>query len=223
MKKLNKPIIVAHFVTATQVALNLAINYPDKIGKVVIISGCPYRYYPGMKEGKYNDWQNEKVYTAKQRANFVEVYWAPKWFKTITKKTWDDNMWTSDDYCKDSNIGNPLFKTSADVPVQVMIRYLIEWMTYDVSQKYKELKIPTLILTPDFRELLTPSDSANKETCKNVEAKQYLKYFHQMAWQKALDSNNPLIQIQTIPDTRIFMWYDNPKIVYQFINTFLNQ
>ncbi len=222
-EKLNKPIIVAHFVTATQVALNLAINYPDKIGKVVIISGSPYRYYPGMKDGQYNDWQNEKVYTAKQRANLVEAYWAPKWLKTVTKKTWDDNMWTSEDYSKDSNIGNQLFKTSADVPVQVMIRYLIEWMTYDVSQKYKELKIPTLILTPDFRELLTPSDSANKESCKSAEAKQYLKYFHQVSWQKAKDSGNPMFQFQIVPDSGIFMWYDNPKNVYQFINTFLNQ
>jgi len=220
-EKLNKPVIVANFVTATQAALNLALSYPDKINKLIIISGSPYRYYPGFKDGQFNDWVNEKSYTPEQRGKLVEAYWAPKWFKTVTKKTWDENMWTPDDYSKDSVTGNQLFKTSANVPVQVMIRYLIEWMTYDVSEKYKQLKVPTLILIPDFKELLTQSDSSNKESCKNVSAKQYLKYFHQTAWQKAVDSNNPLIQIQTIPDTRIFMWYDNPKAVYNSISIFL--
>ncbi len=46
--------------------------------------------------------------------------------------------------------------------MQVMMRYLIECMAYDESEKYKQLKIPTLILIPDFKELLTPTDSLNK-------------------------------------------------------------
>ncbi|MEO6611703.1 MAG: alpha/beta hydrolase [Chitinophagaceae bacterium] len=220
-EKLNKPVIVAHFVTATQVALNIALNYPDKIGKLIIIGGSPYRYYPGFKDGQYNDWINEKIYTNQQRGKLVETYWAPKWFKTVTKKTWDENMWTPDDYSKDSIVGNQLFKTSAKVPVQVMIRYLIEWMSYNISEKYQQLKVPTLILIPDFKELLSQPDSSNIESCKNVAAKQYLKYFHQVAWQKAMEANNHFIEIQTIPDTRIFMWTDNPKAVYNSISTFL--
>ena len=220
-EKLKNPIVVSHFITGTQVALTLALNHPDKIGKIIIIGGSPYRYYAGLKDGLYNDWINEKIYTPQQRAKLVEIYWAPKWFKTITKKTWDDNMWTPDDYCKNSVIANKFFRESATVPVQVMIRYLIEWMTYDVSEKYKELKVPTLILIPDFKELLTVSDSANKESCKSVAAKQYLKYFHQVAWHKAEESHNHFIQIQTIPNTRIFMWYDNPKIIYSSIRHFI--
>jgi hypothetical protein len=35
-----------------------------------------------------------------------------------------------------------------------MIRYLIEWMTYDVSEKYKELKVPALILIISTRGFL---------------------------------------------------------------------
>lgn len=220
-EKLKNPVIVAHFVTGTQVALSLALNHPGKIGKIIIIGGSPYRYYAGQKDGLYNDWINEKIYTPQQRAKLVEVYWAPKWFKTVTKKTWDDNMWTPDDYCKDKATGNKFFKASAKVPVQVMIRYLIEWMAYDVSEKYAALKVPTLILVPDFKELLTVSDSTDKESCKSAAAKQYLKYFHQVAWHKAEESSNPLIQIQTIPDTRIFMWYDNPKAVYSSIKNFI--
>ncbi|MEO6668857.1 MAG: alpha/beta hydrolase [Ferruginibacter sp.] len=219
-EKLKNPIIVAHFLTATQAALNLAVSYPDKISKLIIISGSPYRYYPGFKDGQFNDWANERIYTPEQRGKLVEAYWAPKWFKTVTKKTWDENMWTPDDYTKKSINGNQLFKKAADVPLQVMIRYLIEWMAYDASEKYKQLKVPTLILIPDFKDQLTIRDTSDKESCTNVRAKQYLKYFHQVSWQKAVEAKNPLIEIQTIPDTRIFMWYDNPKAVYNLIGYF---
>lgn len=221
--KLVKPIIIANFVTATQVALNLSLNHADKIGKIIIIGGSPYRYYPSQKDGQWRDWENEKVLTPKDRGNLVEKYWAPVWFKTVTQKTWDDNMWTAEDYCKDSITGKKLFQQSAAVPLQVMIRYLIEWMAYDVSDQYKEIKTPTLILMPDFKELLTPSDTTNIEVCKRASAKQYLKYvFQSEAWKKAIDSGNPMIQIQTIPGTRIFMWYDNPNETFKAINNFLN-
>lgn len=220
-KKLDKPIIVAHFVTATQVALNLALNYPDKIGKVIIIGGSPYRYYPGQKkDGSYSDWEYEIKYTPKQRGQIIEFYWAPKWFKTVTKKTWDDNMWTPDDYCKDSVINKQLFKTSANVPIQIMVHYLIEWMAYDVTDKYKSIKVPVLILIPDFKGLLFDSDPS-AISCTNPAAKQYLKYFHQQNWMRAKESGNGRIQLQIIPDTRIFMWYDNPIATYNAINKFL--
>ena len=222
-KKLTKPIIVANFVTGTQVALNLAINYPDKIGKVIIIGGSPYRWYAGQKDGQYNDWVNEIKYTPEQRSRLIELYWAPKWFKTVTKKTWDDNMWTADDYVKDPAIGKAMFDTSAKVPIAVMVRYLIEWMAYDPAAKYKDIKVPVLVLVPDFKEQLTILNISDKASCTSVAAKQYLKYFHQESWQKAKDAHNPLIEMETIPNTRLFMWYDNPNAVYTRISNFLNK
>ncbi len=220
-EKIKNPLIIAHFVTATQVALNLELNHADKIGKVIIMGGSPYRYYAGQKDGQWNDWVNENKLTSAKRIELAEYYWAPQWFKTVTKKTWDANMWTPDDYCKDNILGSRLFKISANVPIQVMIRYTIEWMAYDINEKYNEIKNPTLILIPEFKELLTNSDNTDKESCAAVESKQYLKYFHQVAWQPAKDSNNPLIQIQNVPDSRIFMWYDNPKIVFEYIDNFI--
>ena len=222
-EKLYKPIIIAHFITATQVALNLALNYPDKISKVIIIAGSPYRYYASQaKDGTWSNWRNEKKYTPEQRAKLVEVFWAPRWFKTVTKKTWDQNMWTPDVYCKDSITGNQLFKVSAEVPVQVMIRYLIEWMAYDVSEKYAALKVPVLILIPDFKGLLLTSDSMSNKSSTSS-SKEYLKYFHQEPWTKAKESGNPMFWFQTVPDTRIFMWYDNPAAVYSLVNDFIKK
>jgi len=222
-EKLDKPVIIAHFVTATQVALNLALNHPDKIGKVIIISGAPYRYYAEMKDGAWNDWENEKKVTPELRVKLSDTYWAPKWFKTVTKKTWDDNMWTPGDYCTDNIIGDKLFKTSADVPLQVMVRYLIEWGAYDVSENYKDISVPLLILIPDFAGIFIPiEDAASSKKCEVPAAKQYLKYFHQVNWDPAINSGNPLIQSKIISNTRLFMWYDNPNDTYQAINDFIN-
>lgn len=220
-EKIDKPVIIGHFITATQAALNLALNYPDKIGKVIIMGGAAYRYYPGVKDGQWNDWQNEKKVTLEQRSMLTETWWAPKWFKFVTKKTWDENMWTPSDYCADSVTGQMLFKTSADVPLQVMIRYLIEWGADDPSEKFKDIKVPLQILIPDFTGIFTPSKIMTTE-CEIPDAKQYLKYFHQSTWEPAKESSNPLIKVHTIPNSRIFMWLDNPVDTYKEIDKFLN-
>lgn len=223
-EKLVNPIVVAHFITGTQVAFNLAINHPDRINKVIIISGSPYRYYGSPINGSQMnlDWEKEKKLTPVQRSVATETWIAPKWFKTVTKKTFDSFMWTPNDYCMDSIIGNQLFKSVAEVPLQVMIRYMVEWGAYDADEKYKDIKVPTLILIPDFKGILD-CDPKDTISSKRVAAKLYLKYYHQQAWDKAKQSGNPLIQLLTIYDTRIFMWYDNPKGTYKAINKFLKQ
>jgi pimeloyl-ACP methyl ester carboxylesterase len=222
-EKLIKPIIVSHFITGTQVAFNLAINHPDKISKIIIIGGSPYRYYGSPKNNSQTDidWEKERVYSPEQRSMLTEMWIAPKWFKTVTKKTFDSFMWTPDDYCKDTIKGKQLFKTCADVPLQVMIRYMIEWGTYDANEKYKDIKVPALVLIPDFKGIL---DGENRDslTCKRIASKLYLKYYNQQPWEKAKESGNSLIKLATIPDTRIFMWCDNPSDTYNSINTFLN-
>ena len=223
-EKLDKPMILAHFVTGTQVALNLALNYPDKIGRVIIIGGSPYRFYPSQKkDGTWSDWENEKQYTPEQRGRVAETFWAPKWFKTVTKKTWDSNMWTAGDYCMDSSAGKALFGASAAVPLQVMIRYLIEWMAYDVAGKYKTLKVPTLVLVPDFNGILLATDSLTKQPIVNP-SKVYLKYFHQQPWIEAKKvSGNPMLAVVAIPNSRLFTWYDNPGATDRAIMNFLGR
>jgi pimeloyl-ACP methyl ester carboxylesterase len=221
---LRRPAIITHFVTGTQVSLHLALKHLDKIGKMVIIGGSPYRYFAHQITRDSMDWEHEKILTPDQRAKLMEIFFAPKWFKTVTKRTWNSNMWTPDDYCKDSIKGASLFKTSAEVPVQIMIRYLLEWMAFDVSAEYKNIKTPTLVLMPDFKDVLYSGDSANAQSCKAPANKIYLKYFHTgEIWRKAKDAQNPAFTFKTVPDTRLFMWYDQPKAVFSFINNFIAQ
>jgi len=215
---LQKPIIISSFVTGTQVALELAIKHSDKIGKVIIIGGAPYRYFPSQaSDGTYSDWEKERVATAKQRSAVVESYWAPKWFKTVTKETWDANMWTPDDYCKDPSLGNKFFDESASVPVQVMVRYLIEWMTYDINDRYKSITIPVLMLVPDFNTVLYSSGSTEV-----FPPKVYLKYFHQVPITMTEKAGNPKLLVKGITDSRLFTWIDNPIDTYREIDSFIN-
>lgn len=222
--KLQKPIIVAHFISGTQVALNLAMNHADKIGKVIIMGGSPYRYYGSPKANSPMDidWDKERIYTNEQRSKITELYVAPKWFKTVTKKTWDSFMWTPEDYCTDTIVGKKLVKQSAEVPLQIMVRYMIEWGAYDPNNNYNTIKVPTLILIPDFKGILD-RDPKDTLSCNRVSAKLYLKYYHQYPWHYAKESGNPLVKVQTIPGTRLFMWYDKPKETYLEIDHFIHQ
>ncbi len=73
-----------------------------------------------------------------------------------------------DDYAKDTVTGKYLFNASAKVPIAVMVRYLIEWMAYDVNDKFKEIRVPVLVLIPDFKELLTPTSPQDKQKAVQV-------------------------------------------------------
>jgi hypothetical protein len=82
-------------------------------------------------------------------------------------------------------------------------------MAYDVSGSYKDLKVPVLVLTPDLKGLdLTPAAAG-----ATARSKEYMKYFFLECWSKARSSGNDMWQFRMIPDTRLFMWYDNPAAV----------
>jgi pimeloyl-ACP methyl ester carboxylesterase len=217
---LTKPTIVAHFVTGTQVGLLLALEHGDEIGKVIVIGGSPYRYYQSKdKDGGWTDWSHEYRLTPAQREKIIESYWGPRWFKTVTKKTWDDNMWTASDYCINEASGHRLFRASAETPLPVAIRYLMEWFAFDISERYRDIKNPLLALVPDFESMLPVGDSAATASCNKL----YLKYYHQASWRLAAESGNSLLTIREITNTRLFMWLDNPRGVYAEIDNFLQE
>ena len=215
---LQRPTIVASFVTGTQVALIMALEHSNAIGKIVIIGGSPYRYYPSQRgDGTWSDWDHEQKLTPAQRAKTADSFWAPRWFKTVTKQTWDSNMWKPESYSLDSAAGEKFFRESADVPLQVMIRYLLEWMVYDPGEHYSEIKTPTLILTPDFQGLIPAGDSAEASSNPLL----YLKYLHQSTWKPATDAGNPHLKFDERPNSRLFMWHDDPAGVFHVIDNFI--
>lgn len=215
-EKLKKPVIVAHFVTGTQAALDLALYHPDKIGKVLIMSGAPYRYFgqaPDTIAGK------EKILTLEQRSNIANSY-ANAWFKTVTKKTWDAGNHGPLEYSADPAVGQKLFDLSARVPVPVMVRYLLEFNAYDISQHYTEIKVPVLVLLPSFSEAFLKTPYTALGTTRTHE---WMKFYFLDCWNSARDSKNPLFEFQTIPNTHLFLWYDNPRDTYSAISKFITE
>jgi pimeloyl-ACP methyl ester carboxylesterase len=194
------------------VAFNLALNYPDKVGKLIIMSGTPYYYYASqVSNGSWTDWEHENIVTPEQRGKIAEAFWAPQYFKTLLEETWDANMYPPEDYCIDPSKANEIFKQATEVPLQVMIRYFIEYMTYDLTTKCSEIKVPTLVLTPDFYGLATDNDSS----------KSYLEYHFNESWRRVKEGGNPMLHFQSIKGSRIFMWYDNPVQTYAAISNFI--
>jgi pimeloyl-ACP methyl ester carboxylesterase len=215
-EKLNKPVIVAHFTTGSQVALDLALYHPDKIGKVIIMGGLPYRYYRPRQD---TAWGREQKYTPEQRLKVLEVAFIP-WFKTVTRKTWDAGNHRPVEYSADPAAGQKLFDLSAKVPVPVMVRYLLEFYAYDISAHYSEIKAPVLVLLPSF------SESFFQETYDVFGApskRDWMKYYFLESWNSARESKNPLLEFQTIPNTHLFLWYDNPKDTYRAISDFVRK
>ena len=91
-KKMKRPIVVGHWLNATQIALNLALDNPDKIAAVVIISG--------IAKDNTVDMQLGRTVTPEERTKRIDSSMAPRWFKTVTRGTWDDNNFYPHDYAR---------------------------------------------------------------------------------------------------------------------------
>ncbi len=213
-EKLEKPVIVGHFNTGSTAALILALKHPDRISKAVVISGAPYRY---IRPRTDTAWGREAQVTTDQRNKFIKSASIP-WFKTVTRKTWDNGNYRPNEYSIDSARGKDFFERSAGVPLPVMIRYLLENNAYDASAGFTGLRVPLLVLIPSFSEEFFREQyvSLNKRATH-----EWVKYLFQDVWNSSRGAS-PLLQFRTIPQTRYFMWYDNPDTVYSSIRTFVN-
>jgi len=212
-EKLDKPVIIGHFLTGTAAALNLALNYPGKIGKVIVISGIPYRYYQPMSD---TVWGHEQKLTPDQIEKFTR-FAADNWYKTVTKKTWDKGNYRPEEYSLDTIRGKVLFDHSSKVPVNIMVRYLLEIIAYDISTEIERFKVPVLVLIPSFSEEFFQSTFTSLNQTTNRE---WIKYHFQEIWNSS-KNRNPYFKFETIPGTRFFMWYDNPEATFSAINSFL--
>jgi len=202
-EKLNKPILVGHFINGPQIAFELARMHPDLIGGVIILGGEPFRYFE-------NQANPGKMITPRGRAIAVDQYLAANWFKTVTKKTWDDNMFLAEHYSNDLSTGQALWDESASVSLPVLIRYLCEFFAYDLLQHMNDYKTPTLVLIPSFTEEIL-----------NDEASAFIKTYYVDSWDYLREIKNPNIRFETVADSRLFVWKDQPKVTYDLIKSFV--
>lgn len=193
--------IVAHWALAAQVAMQIALDHPDHVEAVILIGG-PLKVY-------YESGKNMLDWTPAQRAQFVEGM-ASGWFKTVTRRTWDDNNFMSYDYAVNPRRGLFLWREAQTPSLPVWIRYLLEFYSIDVSTRLKGLTRPMLVVRPGFDDAgfyVEPDRNYMRNLCLD-------------SWRGA-EALNPKIEFVTVPQSRLFVMFDQPDTLDRIIGDFL--
>ena len=201
-ENISNPILVSYFTYSNIIAMRLALDYPQEIGQVIVLSGM----------AKYtNNYPAYEPRNLEQRIGFVERFLAPQWFKTVSKKTWDDGNFHPKTFTKDTIQSAKYWDMMSSVPIPTMVRYLCEYYCTDLSLEYEKLTVPTLAVLPSFTQdlLSNPKNS-------------YLPVFFHHSWIGARPSSDS-ISIVTLTDTNAFITEDQPEKLYSLIDEFLNQ
>jgi pimeloyl-ACP methyl ester carboxylesterase len=144
-ERLDRPIIIGHFIVGTQVALGLAARHPDRVGGLVIVGGEPMRYVPSRRDST-----GRTPMPPDERARGIDEFVAPRWFRTVTRRSFDVNNYAAAQYSRHVAGARALWQTSADVPLPVMVRYLCEYMASDLGDDLAAIRVPTRVLVPGF-------------------------------------------------------------------------
>lgn len=199
---MNQPIVVGHLSLGGHVALQVAKEHPALIGGIVALSGEVTRpLSPSGFDGL----------TPEARANAVDIMLGANWFKTVTKETWDANMWPADIYAQNPERAQALWDQVAEVPLPVMVRYLCEFLAMDRAPELAVLDVPMLVVMPGFTTAYlegTPHPNA-------------VRYF-QGTW-GPVQKTNPTIQFTTLEDAHLFMMEDQPEALDAILASFITQ
>lgn len=200
-KQLHKPAVMGSFVQGASIAFRLAIDYPEKFSSVIIAGGSARVINP----------QNPgiKNLPLSVRSSYIDTVLAPNWFKTVTENTWDTNNYYPENYSRNPEKAQALWEMVTHVPVPVMVRYLCEFYASDVSLDFNRLKIPALVLLPDFDEA-TLANSRNNFLTFN---------FGPENWENAV--NNSLIELRIMPESHLIMMADQPEKLTEVVADFI--
>lgn len=201
-ERLENVTVFAHWALSTQIALRLAIDRPDRIDSVILIGGP-------LKVNFENSPTDMLKWTAAERSKFIEGLGA-RWFKTITRDTWDDNNFMTYDYAVNPRRALFLWRAAQKPMIQVWIRYLLEFYSIDPLPELKDLKVPTLVVQPAFDD-----PGYYVEMNRN-----YMRNFCIDSWRDAKEVNGKL-EFVSISGSRLFVMFDKPDDLDKAINGFL--
>lgn len=193
--------LVSYFTYSNIIATRLALDQPERIDRVVIISG--------MAKFTSNLVPYEPA-TLAQRVYYVEQSLAPQWFKTVSKETWDAGNFHPKVFTKDSITAKAYWNQMSAVPIPTMVRYLCEYYCTDLSLEYANLKVPVLVVLPSFTDDILYDAKTSYAT----------SFFH-YSWLGAKPASNK-ISIVSITDSNAFILDDQPQKLFQFIDEFMS-
>lgn len=196
---LDRPVLVAHFLVASHIALQLAADHPGKFRKVVLI-GAPavLRSNPPFDTLGY-----------RSRVRAVDSYMAPQWFRTVSLQTWRDGNFPPGVYSCDTLRGRELYEQANQAPLPVQIRYLCELWAADYAV-YERVTIPVLALLPSFSPALLENP-----------ANGFLTWFVE-EWPR-LTVNNSRIRTVTVDGSACNIMNDRPDALGRLLAEFLKE
>ena len=200
-ENLKRPVVVGHWLGGTQIALRLAEKRPEAVRAVILLAGSARMLPSDPAQAAY-------IATPEKRVASVDHYMAPRWFKTVTRETWDDNNFLPGDYAVNPVRGLRLWREAARPPLHVWVRYLCEFNAQDACVDLPKLAVPTLLLEPGL-EGHEPDPGGD-----------YMKGYLHDSWAGCVESQ-PKITVKRIPNARVGVWFDQPQAVVGAIREFL--
>jgi pimeloyl-ACP methyl ester carboxylesterase len=202
-ERIQKVTLVAHWAYAPTLALRLALDHPDRVNAVVIIAGALRNYYEGIPA--MANW------TFEQRVKGVDAY-AQRWFRTVTRQTWDDNNFMSYDYAVNPRRGLFLWRQAQEPMLPVWIRYLLEFYASDPSPRLKDLRVPVLLVQPGLDD---PDYYVEN-------GQDYMRNLCIDTW-KSVVAETGKLEVASVPGSRVFVMYDKPTELDSIVNRFLRR
>ncbi len=199
-ENIENPILTSCFTYSNVIAMRMALDYPDLIQKVVIISGMAKftATYPSMEPRNLQ-----------QRIYYVDQQLSKNWFKGVSKTTWDNGNFFPETFSTDSTKAAKYWEQMSSVPIPIMVRYLCEYYCTDLSLEYQNLQVPVLVVVPAFTPNLFKMDGAG-----------YFSAFFHHSWLGAKEKSKQ-IHIITLSNTHAFVMEDQPDKLDQVIKTFV--
>ncbi len=200
-EKLNKPIIITCFTYSNIIAMRIALDYPELVGKIIMISGMAKftMAYASLEPRSLQD-----------RIKYIDNLLSKRWFKTVSRETWDNGNFAPGTFSKDSLKAKRHWNMMSAVPIPVMVRYLCELYCMDLSLEYSNLKVPTLVLAPSFTDEFL-SDTKNS----------YAMPFFHSSWLGAQPASDK-IKIITLTGTHAFIMDDQPEKLDAVVGEFIS-
>jgi len=177
------------------------MKHPSKIKAVILLSGSAKMVVAAAYAPYYE--------TPEKRIAAIDTYLAPKWFKAVTRETWDDNDFLPGDHVVNPVLGLRLWREAASPKLHVWIRYLCEFNAQDIVAQLSTLTVPTLLLKPGLEGF-----------AESVDQNYMVNYCH-TSWDGV--ENHTSITVKTIPESRVFLWLDQPQRVGDEIGLFLGR
>jgi len=204
-RKLDRPVVVGHFINGTQVAMRVALAHPEKVRAVVLLAGTP-RFEP-VASSRF--WP--KNLTLEKKIQATDQFSAPRWFKTVTRETWVKGNFIAGDYSVDPVLGGRFADRANQPPLPVLVRYLCEFHASDLWPDLERVAPPLLVIQPSF------TASVRADTTRN-----YLQGYFEEPWKGRL-AGRPRTESLFVADAGILVMEDQAAIVDRKIADFLKQ